>query len=100
MQLLLRAAVLASDARLINRDNRWTIDGDATEGALLVAANKAGLDPAGLTSDEPRVAEIPFTSDRRRMTTLHGTAPRARRLLEGRRRRHHRRLQPSGACRR
>ncbi len=76
VQLLLRAAVLASDARLINRDNRWTIDGDATEGALLVAAKKAGLDPAGLTQDEPRVAEIPFTSDRRRMTTLHGTSPR------------------------
>jgi Ca2+-transporting ATPase len=70
--LLLRAAVLASDARLINRDNRWTIDGDATEGALLVAAAKAGLDPDRLAHDEPRVAEIPFTSDRRRMTTLHG----------------------------
>jgi Ca2+-transporting ATPase len=76
VQLLLRAAVLASDARLINRENRWTIDGDATEGALLVAAKKAGLDPSGLSQDEPRVAEIPFTSDRRRMTTLHGTSPR------------------------
>jgi Ca2+-transporting ATPase len=75
VQLLLRAAVLASDARLVNRDNRWSIDGDATEGALLVAAKKAGLDPATLTRDEPRVAEIPFTSDRRRMTTLHGTPP-------------------------
>ena len=74
--LLLRAAVLASDARLINRENRWTIDGDATEGALLVAAMKAGLDPGRLSDDEPRVAEIPFTSDRRRMTTLHG-APHA-----------------------
>jgi P-type Ca2+ transporter type 2C len=76
VQLLLRAAVLASDARLVNRDHRWTIDGDATEGALLVAAMKAGLDPARLSDDEPRVAEIPFTSDRRRMTTLHG-APHA-----------------------
>jgi Ca2+-transporting ATPase len=76
VQLLLRAAVLASDARLVNRANRWTIDGDATEGALLVAAGKAGLDPADLSHDEPRVAEIPFTSDRRRMTTLHGAPPR------------------------
>src|SRR5688572_17890510 len=75
VQLLLRAAVLASDARLVNRENRWTVDGDATEGALLVAAAKAGLDPARLTDDEPRVAEIPFTSDRRRMTTLHGSPP-------------------------
>jgi len=76
VQLLLRAAVLASDARLVNRENRWTIDGDATEGALLVAAKKAGLDPSVLSQDEPRVAEIPFTSDRRRMTTLHGASPR------------------------
>jgi Ca2+-transporting ATPase len=76
VQLLLRAAVLASDARLVQRDGRWTIDGDATEGALLVAAIKAGLDPAALNSAEPRVGEIPFTSDRRRMTTLHGVAPR------------------------
>ena len=74
VQLLLRAAVLASDARLVKREGRWTIDGDATEGALLVAATKTGLDPAVLTDDEPRVAEIPFTSDRRRMTTLHGAS--------------------------
>ena len=71
VKLLLRAAVLASDARLVNRENRWTIDGDATEGALLVAAHKAGLDPVSVSADEPRVGEIPFTSDRRRMTTLH-----------------------------
>jgi Ca2+-transporting ATPase len=75
VQLLLRAGVLASDARLVHRGPRWTIDGDATEGALLVAALKAGLDPATLSRDEPRVAEIPFTSDRRRMTTLHGPPP-------------------------
>ena len=75
VQLLLRAAVLASDARLITRDGRWTIDGDATEGALLVAATKARLDLVALAEEEPRVAEIPFTSDRRRMTTLHGSAP-------------------------
>ena len=75
VQLLLRAAVLASDARLIKRDGRWTIDGDATEGALLTAATKARLDLAALANEEPRVAEIPFTSDRRRMTTLHGSAP-------------------------
>jgi Ca2+-transporting ATPase len=75
VQLLLRAAVLASDARLVNSENRWMVDGDATEGALLVAAKKVALDPATVTRDEPRVAEIPFTSDRRRMTTLHGTTP-------------------------
>jgi len=74
-RLLLSAAVLASDARLLKREGRWTIDGDATEGALLVAATKAGLDLTALVNDHPRVAEIPFTSDRRRMTTLHGVSP-------------------------
>ena len=73
VQRLLRAAALASDARLVKREGRWTIDGDATEGALLVAAVKTGLDLTALSDEEPRVAEIPFTSDRRRMTTLHGS---------------------------
>ena len=42
---LLRAAVLASDARLVTRDGRWQVEGDPTEGALVVAAIKAGLNP-------------------------------------------------------
>ena len=71
---LFRAATLASDARLLSRDGRWQIDGDPTEGALLVAALKVGLNPETLTSEQPRIDEIPFTSDRRRMTTLHQTA--------------------------
>ena len=43
--LLLTAAVLASDARLVSRDGRSHVEGDPTEGALVVAAIKAGLDP-------------------------------------------------------
>jgi Ca2+-transporting ATPase len=70
---LLRAAVLASDARVVTRDGRWYVEGDPTEGALLVAARKAGLEPGDLVEEEPRTAEIPFTSERRRMTTLHTT---------------------------
>jgi P-type Ca2+ transporter type 2C len=68
---LLSAAVLASDAQLTRRDGRWQVEGDPTEGALLVAAIKTGLDPTDLNQREPRTAEIPFTSERRRMTTLH-----------------------------
>ena len=70
---LLRACVLASDAQLVSRDGRWQIEGDPTEGALVVAARKVGFNPAELNEQEPRVAEIPFTSERRRMTTLHTT---------------------------
>ena len=69
---LLRAAVLASDGRvLLDQEGRWRVEGDPTEGALLIAAEKAGLDPAELNRRYPRVHEVAFTSERRRMTTLH-----------------------------
>ena len=74
VRALLHAGVLASDARLVSRDGRWQVEGDPTEGALIVAATKAGLNPVELNQQAPRVAEIPFTSERRRMTTLHTTA--------------------------
>jgi Ca2+-transporting ATPase len=70
---LLAAAALSSDARLITTDGRPGIEGDPTEGALVVAAVKCGLDVDELNRREPRVNEIPFTSERRRMTTLHET---------------------------
>ena len=72
---LVRACVLASDAQLVSREGRWQVVGDPTEGALVVAARKVGFNPAELNEQEPRVAEIPFTSERRRMTTLHTTTP-------------------------
>ncbi|WP_322801063.1 cation-translocating P-type ATPase [Thermoflexus sp.] len=69
---LLRAAALASDARLHREpDGRWRGQGDPTELALLMAALKAGLQPEALNGRYPRVHEIPFTSERKRMTTLH-----------------------------
>jgi Ca2+-transporting ATPase len=70
---LLSAGVLASDAHL-SRDGdngQWHIKGDPTEGALVVAAAKANLHRAELDSQFPRVNEIPFTSETKRMTTLH-----------------------------
>jgi len=68
---LLQAAVLASDARLSQAESRWHIKGDPTEGALVVAAAKAGLDKPDLDKRWPRVDEIPFSSETKRMTTLH-----------------------------
>lgn len=69
---LLRSAVLASDARLEKGgDGGWHIRGDPTEGALVVAAAKAGLSKADLEAQFPRLDEIPFTSETKRMTTLH-----------------------------
>jgi Ca2+-transporting ATPase len=74
VRALLAAGALASDARLVRRDGRPQVEGDPTEGALVVAAMKVGLDPGALNEREPRVGELPFTSERRRMTTLH-TSP-------------------------
>ena len=68
---LLRACVLASDARLVMRDGRWQVEGDPTEGALIAAAMKIGLEASALNQQEPRIAEIPFSSERRQMTTIH-----------------------------
>ena len=67
----LRGATLASDARLVEANGEWDIKGDPTEGALVVAAAKAGLNKDTLGREWPRINEIPFTSERKRMTTLH-----------------------------
>lgn len=69
---LLRGAALSSDAHLVtDEDGRWSIKGDPTEGALVVAAAKAGLEKEDLDRQFPRVGEIPFTSEAKRMSTLH-----------------------------
>jgi Ca2+-transporting ATPase len=70
----LEAAVLSSDAQLLRGANgQWQARGDPTEAALLVAAAKAGLDPDDVRARLPRGDEIPFTSESKRMTTLHET---------------------------
>lgn len=66
----LTAAALANDAALVNSEGRWRVQGDPTEGALLVAACKLGIAEAEIAR-YPRVAEIPFTSERKRHTTVH-----------------------------
>lgn len=68
---LLSAALLNNDARLVQEGPQWTVLGDPTEGALLVAAMRAGLRTEVLETELPRVAEVPFTSERKRMTTIH-----------------------------
>ena len=70
---LLRAAALVSDAHLVRDEAHggWYIKGDPTEGALIVAAAKAGLQKDDLDLQFPRIGEIPFTSETKRMTTLH-----------------------------
>lgn len=65
VRALLRTASTCTHARIEREGAAWTCTGEPTEGALVVAAMKAGIERA----DEP-VREIPFTSDRKRMTVL------------------------------
>ncbi|MBN2305327.1 MAG: cation-translocating P-type ATPase [Anaerolineae bacterium] len=75
---LIKAAALNTDAYLEqnHEDGRWVVVGDTTEGALLVLAGKAGWSRAILEDDMPRVAELPFSSERKAMTTIHKPAGR------------------------
>jgi Ca2+-transporting ATPase len=66
-----RIATFCNDAALEELDRNWTVRGDPTEGALLVLGRKAGIDPKELLQKFPRVAEIPFSSDAKRMSTFH-----------------------------
>ena len=70
LKLLLEAGTLCSTA---SYDGKRII-GDTTEGALIVAAAKAGISKKTLESELPRVYEIPFTSERKLMTTVHETS--------------------------
>ncbi|MBX9670415.1 MAG: cation-translocating P-type ATPase [Candidatus Obscuribacterales bacterium] len=70
---LLKASALCNDARLQHNkvDDSWNIAGDPTEGALLVAAAKAGFDHLELRNAHPRISELPFDLVRKKMATLH-----------------------------
>ena len=82
---LLRASVLCNGAELrqsvgarravpLQEVGRWTILGDPTEGALLVAAVKGGLRKEELEGDAPFLGEVPFDSERKKMTIVRRTA--------------------------
>jgi len=96
LRLLLQTALLCNDAHLeresddasargrrgeetlfkrkrADASEALTVIGDPTEGALVVAAAKAGLDKKELDTLYPRIAEVPFTSERKRMSTVHTT---------------------------
>ena len=86
---MLTAGSLANDAVLREEDGEWTIQGDPTEAAFLVAEAKVGLAEARRSRFE-RVGEVPFTSERKLMSTLQSDSSRrarARGRHEGRARR-------------
>jgi P-type Ca2+ transporter type 2C len=71
LRKLLICGLLCNDAILERKEGKWTIKGDPTEGALIVASRKAGLHQQEIILENPRIKEIPFSSERKRMTTLH-----------------------------
>ena len=68
----LTAGVLCNDSVLMQKEDRWEIQGDPTEGALLVAARKAGLSLDELDARLPRVDSVPFESEFQYMASFHG----------------------------
>ena len=70
VEMLLLAGALCNDTRLSLGEERWEIKGDPTEGALVVLAHKAGLRQGKLAQHFPRIGEVPFSSERKRMTTI------------------------------
>ncbi len=68
LQMLMLSCVLCNDSILQYQQQEWIILGDPTEGALVVLAGKAGIPQEAMTKLMPRLAEIPFTSERKRMS--------------------------------
>lgn len=70
LRVLLFGAALCNDSNLYTEEDGWKIRGDPTEAALVVAAAKAGFEKSELDRKYPRLAEIPFSSESKRMTTF------------------------------
>ena len=81
VQQLLLDAALCSDATLHQRGRQWTIAGDPTEGALVVAAEKAGVAVEEARGRHGRLDTLPFESENQFMATLHETPGGNRRVI-------------------
>lgn len=71
LEACLQAGLLCNEARLTGAADGWAVEGDPTEGALIVSALKAGIRPEELQRRYPRLDAIPFESQRQYMATLH-----------------------------
>jgi len=81
LERALAAADRANNATVQERDGRWIVQGDPTEGALLVAARKVGLQANALDEQLPRIGEVPFSSERKLMSTIHRDTTQSRGIV-------------------
>jgi Ca2+-transporting ATPase len=81
LERALAVADRANNATIEEHDGRWAVQGDPTEGALLVAARKAGIESRALDERLPRVGELPFSSERKLMSTIHRDTEEERRIV-------------------
>jgi len=72
-ELLFRIGALCGTSKIEQKENNWIVIGDPTEGCLLTLAIKAGINLDDLKARYPQIGEIPFTSELKRMTTIHKT---------------------------
>lgn len=68
---LIEIGVLCNNATLSQKDNEWHVEGESTEGALIVLAKKAGFDKEKLHKESPKIHEHPFDSNRKCMSSIH-----------------------------
>jgi len=79
IKFMFEVASLCNDAQLVKEGGVWRVVGDPTEGALIAAAAKLSISQEEMRRQYPRLGELPFTSERKLMTTVHAT-PSGRRL--------------------
>jgi Ca2+-transporting ATPase len=85
LKTLLSIASLCNDSNLEKdtQTENWKVKGDPTEGALVVAAAKADIWEEDLDRQQPRIAEVPFSSERKRMTTIHDVGHKRMAYMKG-----------------
>lgn len=71
LQMTLRIGLLCNESSIYQENGQFKVDGDPTEGALIVSAMKSGFDPEEEKEHYPQIAMIPFESERGYMATLH-----------------------------
>ncbi len=81
LKLLLKIGALCNDSSISHNNNK--LIGDPTEGALIISAMKAGMGQAELEQKWPRIGEIPFSSERKMMTTFHKHGKKKLSLVKG-----------------